>query len=57
MYDVRYADSRQGVLPGTYHRMLPYYWMLNNLVRQTLTPKVGDHSSILSSTKAVMFAL
>ena len=57
MYEDKYADPKHGIRHGTYHRMTPYYRVLNNLVRQTLTPKVRDHSSILSSTKMVMFAM
>ena len=57
MYEDRYADPKHGIHHGTYHGMTPYYRVLNNLVRQTLTPKIGDHNSILSSTKTVMFAM
>ena len=57
MYEERYADPRHGISHGIYHGMIPYFRVLNNLIRQTLTPKIGDHSSILSATKTVMFAM
>ena len=57
MYEERYADQRHEISHGTYHGMISYYRVLNNLIRQTLTPKIGDHSSILSTTKTVMFAM
>ena len=57
MYEERYADPKHGIQHGTYDGMTPYYRVLNNLIRQTLTPKVGDYSSILGTTKAVLFAM
>ena len=57
MYEDMYAAPKHGICHGTYHSMIPYYRVLNNLIKQTLSPKVGDHTSILSTTKAVMFAM
>ena len=57
MYADRYTDQRHGVQHGRYYGMIPYFRVLNNMIRRTLTPKVGDHNSILSSTKVVMFAM
>lgn len=53
MYDTRYGD----VQIGTYHGMKPYYHVLNNLFRATLSPKSGDASSILANTRALLFAM
>ncbi|GJN03296.1 hypothetical protein PR202_ga20726 [Eleusine coracana subsp. coracana] len=39
MYDARYADPKHGVEFGLYHGMKPYFWVLNNMLRVTLTPK------------------
>ncbi|GJM85155.1 hypothetical protein PR202_ga01582 [Eleusine coracana subsp. coracana] len=57
MYDARYVDPKHGVEYGSYHGMKPYFWVLNNMLRVTLTPNVGDHTHILSSTKTLMFAM
>jgi hypothetical protein len=35
---------------GTNHGMLPKYYIFNNIFRNTLTPKRGDHTSIRGST-------
>ncbi|GJN31917.1 hypothetical protein PR202_gb20372 [Eleusine coracana subsp. coracana] len=57
MYDAHYVDPKHGVEFGSYHGMKPYFRVLNNMLRVTLTPKVGDHTHILSSTKTLMFAM
>ncbi|GJM95623.1 hypothetical protein PR202_ga12386 [Eleusine coracana subsp. coracana] len=42
MYDARYADPKHGVEFSSYHGMKPYFRVLNNMLRVTLTPKISE---------------
>jgi hypothetical protein len=42
---------------GTNHGMLPEYYLFNNIFRNTLTPKRGDHTSIQGSTRNLLLAI
>jgi hypothetical protein len=42
---------------GTNHGMLPEFYVFNNIFRNTLTPKRGDHTSIRGSTRNLLLAI
>jgi hypothetical protein len=42
---------------GTNHGMLPEYYIFNNILRNTLTPKRGDRTSIRGSTRNLLLAI
>jgi hypothetical protein len=42
---------------GTNHGMLPKYYIFNNIFRNTLTPKLGDRTSIHGSTRNLLLAI
>lgn len=53
MYDRRYGPVRYGTTSG----LKPNYRVLKNIFRMALTPKIGDASSILATTKSILCAM
>lgn len=53
MYDERYPNVQY----GTTHGMSPFFKILNSLFRVTLTPKVGDKTSILGTSRVLLMAM
>jgi len=53
VYDLNASDVQYGTTKG----LLPYYAILNKIIRETPLPKVGDSSSILSITKNLLAML